>query len=102
MAVVSDIKTFATGAASGASAMPIAPSTAPALNVEQVRWLCNEWGRCWHQRDYYRPDGYYRRYDEWRERYRYRPSYGYYGPRWDQGYGWRRGQDNNEQGDNEQ
>jgi hypothetical protein len=28
---------------------------------------------------------YHRRYDddEWRERYRYRPSYGYYGPRWD-------------------
>ena len=92
-------------AATGASAMPIAPSTAPALNVEQVRWVCNEWGRCWYQRDYYRPYGYYRRYDddEWRERYRYRPSYGYYGPRWDHGYGWRRDRgDNNEQGDNEQ
>jgi hypothetical protein len=84
-------------AASSADAMPISPPGAPTLNVEQVRWVCNEWGRCWHQRDYYRPYGYYRRYDdEWRERYRYRHSYDYYGPRWD--HGWRRDrEDDNEQ-----
>ena len=72
----------------------------------EQRWVCNEWGRCSYQRDYYyRPYGYYRRYDddEWRERDRYRPSNGYYGPRWDHGYGWRRDrEDDNEQGDNEQ
>ena len=104
IAVLLSSAALAALAATGASAMPIAPSTAPALNVEQVRWVCNEGGRCWYQRDYYRPYGYYRRYDddEWREHYRYRPSYGYYGPRWGQGYGWRRGQDDNEQGDNEQ
>jgi len=86
-------------AASSASAMPISPSPAPTLNVERVRWVCNERGRCWHQRDYFRPHDYYRRFDddEWRERYRYRHGYGYYGPRWG-GYGWRRGwEDDNEQ-----
>ena len=105
IAVLLSSAALAALAASGASAMPIASSTAPALNVEQVRWVCNEWGRCRYQRDYYRPYGYYRRYDddEWRERYRYRPSYGYYGPRWDHGYGWRRDrEDDNEKGDNEQ
>ena len=51
-------------AATSASAMPIAPSAAPTPNVEQVRWVCNEWGRCWRQPDYYRPYGYYRRYDD--------------------------------------
>jgi hypothetical protein len=72
----------------------------------EQRWVCNEWGHCSYQRDYYySPYEYYRRYDddEWRERYRYRPSYGYYGPRWDYGYGWRRDrEDDDEQSDNEQ
>jgi len=82
-------------AATSASAMPIAPP-APTTNVEQARWVCNEWGRCWGQPDYYRPYGYYRRYDgdEWRDRYRSRNGYGYYGPRYESGYGgWRRGRD---------
>jgi hypothetical protein len=86
--------------ATSASAMPIAPSAAPTSNVEQVHWVCNEWGRCWRQPDYYRPYGYYRRYedDEWRDRYRYRYGYGYYGPRWGGYGGWRRGwEDDNEQ-----
>ena len=54
--------------AGGQTALPDAP-------VQRGRF----WGRCWHQRDYYCPYGDYRRYDddEWRERYRYRPSYGY-------------------------
>lgn len=100
IAILLSSAAFAALAASSADAMPISRSTAPTLNVEQVRWVCNESGRCWHQRDYYRPYGYYRRYDdgdEWRERYRYRYNNGYYGPRWD-GYGWRRGwEDDNEQ-----
>ena len=106
IAVLLSSAALAALAATGASAMPIAPSTAPASNVEQVRWVCDEWGRCWHQRDYYRPYGYYRGYDddEWRERYRYGHSYGHYGPRWGGYGGWRRGwENNNAQGDdNEQ
>jgi hypothetical protein len=90
-----------TSFATCAGAMPIAPPVAPTSGVEQVRLVCNEWGRCWRQPDYYRPYGYYRRYDddEWRDRYRYRYSYGYYGPRYWGGYGgWRRGrEDDNEQ-----
>ena len=85
-------------ATTSANAMPITSPVAPASNVERVRLVCNEWGRCWRQPDYYRPYGYYRRYDddEWRDRYRYRYGYGYYGPRWD--HGWRRGwEDDNEQ-----
>ena len=102
IAVLLSSAALAALAATGVSAMPIAPPTAPALNVEQVRWVCDEWGRCWNQRGYYRPYGVLSNDDEWRERYRYSPSYGYYGPRWGQGYGWRRDQNNNEQGDNEQ
>jgi hypothetical protein len=44
IAVLLSSAALAALAATGASAMPIAPSTAPALNVEQVRWVCNEWG----------------------------------------------------------
>src|SRR5258708_24435347 len=67
-------------AATNASATPIAPPVAPMSGVEQVRLICNEWGRCWRQPDYYRPYGYYRHYgdDDWRYR-RYREGYGYYG-----------------------
>lgn len=53
-----------------ASAMPVAPLPADAIsNVDQVRWVCNPWGRCW-----------------WRPNY-----YGYYGyaPRYYGGWGWR-------------
>jgi hypothetical protein len=82
-------------AATSASAMPIALPLAPTSSVEQVGWVCNEWGRCWWQPNYYRPYGYYRyRYDDdddWRRRYRYR--YGYYGPHphyWGGYGGWRR------------
>lgn len=51
-----------------ASAMPIAPApVAPeASNIEQVRMVCDVWGRCF-----------------WRPNYGYyapRPYYGYYGP----------------------
>ena len=98
LAVLSAAAAFA---ATSASAMPIAPSAAPTSNVDQVRLVCNEWGRCWQQPDYYRPYGYYRRHDddEWRGRYRYREGYRYYGRRYEGGYGgWRRGwEDDNEQ-----
>ncbi|MHB0770617.1 hypothetical protein [Bradyrhizobium sp. 5.13L] len=31
----------------------------PAAEVEQVRWVCNRWGRCWWRPNYYRAYGYY-------------------------------------------
>jgi hypothetical protein len=57
-------------------------------------WVRNEWGRCWHQRDYYRPYGTIDSMTTTNGESvidRYRPSYGYYGPRWD--HGWRRDQE---------
>lgn len=75
----------AIAASSTASAMPIAPApvTPQVSDVEQVRMVCNAWGRCWWQPNvyygygygpgYYGPPRYYGpRY------YRPRP-YGYYG-----------------------
>jgi len=59
-------------ASPAASAMPIAPApVAPEIsNVEQVRMVCDAWGRCFWRPNYY---GYYGP----------RPYYGprYYGPR---------------------
>ena len=73
-------------AATGANAMPIAPSVLPTSSVEQVGWVCNPWGRCWWQPNYYRPYGYYRRYrfddDDWPRRSGYGPRY------WGPGYSW--------------
>jgi hypothetical protein len=59
---------------STADAAPLMP-VAPAIDngVENVRLVCNEWGRCWRVRG---------------PRYGYRGSYGYYAP--DYGYGYRR------------
>jgi hypothetical protein len=54
-----------TSFATCAGAMPIAPPVAPTSGVEQVRLVCDEWGRCWRQPDYYRRYGYYgHRYDD--------------------------------------
>jgi hypothetical protein len=71
-----------------ANAVPIGPASPVASTVEQVRLVCDEWGRCWRRRDYYRPYDYYDGY--------YRPRYRYYGPRYYGGYGygyggWHRG-----------
>lgn len=74
-----------------ANAIPIGPVEPFASTVEQVRLVCDEWGRCWRRPDYYRPYGYYGYgygYD--------RPRYRYYGPRYYGGYGygyggWHRG-----------
>src|SRR5258707_13093210 len=97
--VLFSVAALAGFAATNASATPIAPPVAPMSGVEQVRLICNEWGRCWRQPDYYRPYGYYRRYgdDDWRYR-RYREGYGYYGRRYEGGDGggrrrWGRGHD---------
>lgn len=57
----------ALAASSPASAMPVepAPATPQVSDVEQVRTVCDAWGRCWWQPNVY---------------YGYGPGYGYYGP----------------------
>ena len=56
-----------------ASALPAARIGQVAAPVEQVRLVCDEWGRCWRTGPRYDRYGYYgpRRY--------YGPGYGYYG-----------------------
>ncbi len=90
-----DIMNFKTGlvaaslfgalaATSAASAMPIAPAPAtPQISgIEQVRMVCNAWGRCWWRPNYY---GYYGPRPYYGPRYYgpryYGPRYGYYGYR---------------------
>jgi hypothetical protein len=55
---------------SEASAMPNGlPNTNQITNVEQVRWVCNPWGRCWWRPNYYGAYGFYggpRFYGGWR------------------------------------
>jgi len=66
------------GLVATASAMPVAPLPVDAIsNVDQVRWVCNPWGRCWWRPNYYGYYGYAPRY------------YGYVGPRYYGGWGWR-------------
>ncbi|MBB5047480.1 hypothetical protein HNR60_002235 [Rhodopseudomonas rhenobacensis] len=73
-----------------ASAMPNGlPNAAnalsgPAAQVDQVRYVCNAWGRCWWRPNYY-------------SAYGYGPRFGgprFYGPRmhrpWGYRHGWRR------------
>jgi hypothetical protein len=55
--------------ASAASAAPIAPvSTSAAANVEQVRWVCGAYGRCWYGYAY-APRPYNWRHRYWRRHY---------------------------------
>jgi len=64
-------------AASSVSAMPIAPITTTATNLEQVYWVCGRYGRCWWQPGYY---------------YGWGAPYGYYGygrPYYSRRYYWR-------------
>ena len=60
----------ALAASSAASAMPVAPAPQVAPDVEQVRYVCDIYGRCW-----WRPNYYYA------PRPYYRPRYYGYGPR---------------------
>jgi hypothetical protein len=59
--------------ATAASAMPIAPVQADtAAQVEQVRWVCGSYGRCWWQPNYdggYSAYAYYPRHRYWRHHY---------------------------------
>jgi hypothetical protein len=43
-----------------ASAIPNGlPHANDLSNIEQVRWVCNPWGRCWWRPNYYRSFGFY-------------------------------------------
>ena len=59
--------------ATAASAMPVAPVSAPAAKIEQARWVCGPYGRCWWRPNYYYGGyygyGYYPRPYYWRHRY---------------------------------
>ena len=74
-------------ASPAASAMPIAPApvTPQVSDVEQVRMVCDAWGRCFWRPNYY---GYYAPRPYYGPRYygygprAYGPRYGYYGRRW--------------------
>jgi hypothetical protein len=49
---------LSTGAAS--AAMPSGlPASGVAAKADQVRWVCNAWGRCWWRPNYYGGYGYY-------------------------------------------
>jgi hypothetical protein len=81
-----------------ASATPIAVPgrVSQASNVEQVNYVCNEWGHCWHRHyyngGYYQPN-YYAGWHHWHPHYDGGWGYGgwrhwhpqYYGGGW--GYG---------------
>ena len=64
-----------------ATAMPIAPVPAnSAANVEQVRMVCNAYGRCWWRPNYYggyRAYGYYPRHRYWRHHHHHYRHYYY-------------------------
>ena len=70
--------------ATAVSAMPIAPAPADtAAKLEQVRWVCGPYGRCWWRPNYYY-GGYYG-YGYYPRRFYYRP---YYRPYYGRGYRW--------------
>ena len=60
-----------------ASAFPAAPFGDVVSPIEQVRLVCNEWGRCWRTGPSYYRSGYYAP-----RRYGYGYGYGYDAPRY--------------------
>ena len=62
-----------TSTTASAAMMPNAALHAQASNVDQVRMVCNAWGRCWWRPNFYRSYGFYAGPPR------------FYGPRW----GWR-------------
>jgi len=51
---------LALSAGTASAAMPNGlPSSNQINNTEQVRYVCNAWGRCWWRPNYYRGYGYY-------------------------------------------
>jgi hypothetical protein len=76
LAASSALAILAPGAA---SAFPVAPLSEVASPVEQVRLVCDDFGRCWRTGPRYYRYGYGPRF--------YGPRYGYYGPRYRYGPG---------------
>jgi hypothetical protein len=75
LATLAAVCAFAPGGAS--AAMPNGlPHPEKLSNIDQVRWVCNPWGRCWWRPNFYGAYGYYGG-----PRFYHRP--------W--GYGWHRG-----------
>jgi hypothetical protein len=60
------------GAAVSAMPVTIPGQASQASNVEQIGYVCNGWGHCWHQPSY-----------------GYGYGYGYYHPHFYGGWGWR-------------
>ena len=72
LAALAGASLLTSGAASAFTAAPIGDAMSP---IEQVRLVCNEWGRCWRTGPRYYRSGYYGP-----RRYEYdAPRYGYYG-----------------------
>ena len=67
---------FAAGSVQAAPLMPMAPTVD--AGVENVRLVCNEWGRCWRTGPrYYYGDSYgYNSYNYYEPRYRRHYGYG--------------------------
>ncbi|WP_316397940.1 hypothetical protein [Bradyrhizobium sp. 33ap4] len=73
--------------ASSATAAPLAPAAIASTEVagiEQVRLVCNEYGRCYRTRG----PRYVQRYYDEDDGYAVRRSYGYYSGPGDRGYGY--------------
>lgn len=67
----------------GANAMPVTPLSGVSSGAQQVRYVCDAWGRCWWRPNYYAPRHYAPRYYGPRY-YAPRPYYG--GPRFHGGW----------------
>ncbi|MBV8849832.1 MAG: hypothetical protein JOZ16_09655 [Methylobacteriaceae bacterium] len=74
-ALLAGTMALSAGQASAMPALDHGLANAQGAQTEQVRWVCNPWGRCWWRPNYYGGYGFYRP----------RPwGYGY------GGWGWRR------------
>ena len=76
---------WAISAAPAAAAPTLDPFLGSAANVdrekpEQVRWVCNRWGRCWWRRSHWGPRYYGRHYWRGRHHWRHR-GWRHHGPR---------------------
>lgn len=79
-------------AGSASAAMPngLPQGASPAANIENVRLVCDVYGRCWHRPNFYGPRPYYGGgYGYYGPPRVYGPRF--YGPRPYYGGGWRRG-----------
>jgi hypothetical protein len=64
--------------ATAASAMPVAPVPVPSVaKIEQVRWVCGRYGRCWWRPNYYYGYPGYYGYGGYGYGYPYAGYYGY-------------------------